>query len=37
MRVRADGFDAVDDGLDVVLRRRLFHHDHHLDAFLVTP
>ena len=27
-----DVLDAVDDGLDLLLRRRRFHHDHHLDS-----
>src|SRR4029078_1265500 len=32
MRMRADGLDPVDDGLDFALRRRLLHDDHHLEC-----
>jgi hypothetical protein len=28
--VRADRLDALHDGGDLLLRRPLFHHDHHL-------
>ena len=30
VRLRAHGLDALDDGVDLRLRRPLFHHDHHL-------
>src|SRR6185503_16019213 len=32
MRMRSDGLDPVDDGLDFALRRRLLHDDHHLEV-----
>ena len=34
VRLSAHRFDALDDGVDLVGRRTLFHHDHHLAAFL---
>ena len=37
MSARADRLDPLDDGLDLVLRRRLLHHDHHAECLSTAP
>jgi hypothetical protein len=37
MGARAHRFDSVDDGADLVLRRRLLHHDHHAECLSPAP